>query len=434
MRAWGAIDNGVTAQTAKTRQKYWHHWKTYVGQWKQDCFLENNTEIERGIILTAFAARVRSGFYGRGTQVKVPTVQEALAAISKTAELAGKPSPVYKYEENYILPVQRCIEGMRRNDPPSIPQLAVPISVPLQCYKYAYEQSTISYREKATADLALIAFFYLLRVGEYTSPRKILRNNRLIRTTRTIQFRTQDVGFWKQDKQLDRNSSLEVLLTADSATLKISNQKNGKMGQTIHQEGLEGEHSPVKALARRIHHILANSGNDDTLLCMYSHEHALKAVTPMDMIQSIRRSVKTLKLDEAGIDPDIVGVHSLRAGGAMALKLHGESNTTIMKHGRWSGLTFLQYIHNQIGHLSKDLSKKMARPVPFKTLHPIRDQVGQDNNNTKHQPPSPTRWLGSSLYCHNRHSAGVTLTHKYQPCQYMGQTSSYIMNVKSRNG
>ena len=56
----------------------------------------------------------------------------------------------------------------------------------------------------------------------------------------------------------------------------------------------------------------------------------------------------------------------------MALKLHGESDMTIMKHGRWSGLTFLQYIHNQIGHLSKDLSKKMAMPVPFKNIASIQ--------------------------------------------------------------
>jgi hypothetical protein len=77
-------------------------------------------------------------------------------------------------------------------------------------------------------------------------------------------------------------------------------------------------------------------------------------------------------LDQAGIDPDIVGVHSLRAGGAMSLKLQGESDTTIMKQGRWSGLTFLQYIHNQIGHLSKDLSKTMATEIPFLNIAAIQ--------------------------------------------------------------
>eukprot|EP00957_Ditylum_brightwellii_P032217 2442305-Ditylum_brightwellii.AAC.1 len=83
------------------------------------------------------------------------------------------------------------------------------------------------------------------------------------------------------------------------------------------------------------------------------------------MIGIIRNAVKTLGLHKNGIDPDLIGVHSLRAGGAMALKLSGKSDTTIMKHGRWSSLTLLMYIHNQIGHLSKDLTTAMDTPIPF---------------------------------------------------------------------
>jgi len=71
----------------------------------------------------------------------------------------------------------------------------------------------------------------------------------------------------------------------------------------------------------------------------------------------VRKISKYLNLDKQGIDPDLIGAHSLSAGGAMALKLHGESDTTIMKMGRWTSLTFLQYIHNQLAYLSKDISK-----------------------------------------------------------------------------
>ena len=45
-------------------------------------------------------------------------------------------------------------------------------------------------------------------------------------------------------------------------------------------------------------------------------------IEPQDIINAVRQAVRTLKLHEAGIDPDLVGVHSLRAGGAMALQLH----------------------------------------------------------------------------------------------------------------
>ena len=78
-------------------------------------------------------------------------------------------------------------------------------------------------------------------------------------------------------------------------------------------------------------------------------------------------------LDKVGINPDLVGIHSLRAGGAMALKLHGKSDTTIMKMGCWSSITFLMYIHNQIGHLSKDLSTRMSQLVPFLNIAAIEE-------------------------------------------------------------
>jgi hypothetical protein len=144
------------------------------------------------------------------------------------------------------------------------------------------------------------------------------------------------------------------------------------MGQTIHHEAIDESYCPIKALAHRIHHILNNKGTEDAVICTYFQNDELHHITPTDMIQCIRTGVRDLRLDKSRIDPDIVGVHSLRAGGAMSLKLHGESDTTIMKQGRWSGLTFLQYIHNQIGHLSKNLSSKMATPVPFLNIAAIQ--------------------------------------------------------------
>ena len=66
------------------------------------------------------------------------------------------------------------------------------------------------------------------------------------------------------------------------------------------------------------------------------------------MVAEVRDTEKPLKLHLQEIDPDLVGAHSLRAGGAMTLKLHGYDDTTIMNMGRWTSLTFLQYIHNQI--------------------------------------------------------------------------------------
>jgi hypothetical protein len=221
-------------------------------------------------------------------------------------------------------------------------------------------------KDKAIADLATIAFFYLLRVGEYTRPRSNATN-----ATRTRQFRVCDVGFFKDGRQLTRHTtSLAELCTADQCTLKISNQKNGRMGETItHECASHPLHCPVKATARRVHHILQNGGTEGSLISDFCTEDGeWRNITPSHMRAGLRACVLTLKLHEQGIDPDLIGVHSLRAGGAMALKLQGVADTTIKKQGRWTSMTFLQYIHNQIAHLSKGLSTKMNTNLTFQNI------------------------------------------------------------------
>jgi hypothetical protein len=182
-----------------------------------------------------------------------------------------------------------------------------------------------------------------------------------------------DVGFHRNDKILPRNSPLPLLLKADRCTLKITNQKNGRMGETISHETVQGhKHGPVTAVARRIHHILSNGGSTNNLLSDYITEDGQwSTVTSKDMLTAVRKGAINLHLDSNGIDPDMVGVHSLRAGGAMALKLQGVADTIIQKQGRWTSMTFLQYIHNQIAHLTKDLSTKMATSLKFVNIASI---------------------------------------------------------------
>eukprot|EP00957_Ditylum_brightwellii_P184089 14022493-Ditylum_brightwellii.AAC.1 len=105
------------------------------------------------------------------------------------------------------------------------------------------------------------------------------------------------------------------------------------MGQTIHLESIDEDYSPVKALARRVFHNFDNKGTDTSPLCQYVTEDTIRNVTPTDMINTIGETVTRLGLHKASIDPDLVCVHSLRSGGVMALKLSGESDTTIMKQG-----------------------------------------------------------------------------------------------------
>ena len=379
MSSWRAASDGVTAQTEKNRKKYFEHWISYCQKLQMDPFLRNKSDTEICIAAMAFAARVRKGSYGYGAQVKVGQVSKALAVISKTIELAGATSPLYVEKGVFKTPIARMLEGFRREDPPVVPQLAVPVEVPHAAYKAAY--TTSCKIEKAKADLALIAFYYLLRVGEYTKPKYTVVNGVKRRTTRTKQFSIGNIGFFKDDtllKVVDENGklllSLDELLEATSATMKITNQKNGHMGETIHHECTGADTSPVKALARRVYQIIQDGGSKDSLLCDYYDQDSEQwsSITADQMRQLIKTTVTKLDLKARGIVAELVGSHSLRSGGAMALKLHGIDDITIKKIGRWSWLTFTMYIHTQIAHLSAGISTAMSTSLPYVNIAAVR--------------------------------------------------------------
>ena len=117
---------------------------------------------------------------------------------------------------------------------------------------------------------------------------------------------------------------------------------------------------PVHALDHIVYGILEAGGDDSTMLCLVAKDGYWIPVESHQIIADVRLKAKKLKLNLQAIDPDLVWVHFLRAGGAIALKLYGYDDTTIMKMGRWTSLTFWQYIHKQIVHLSKDISQKLA--------------------------------------------------------------------------
>ena len=83
-------------------------------------------------------------------------------------------------------------------------------------------------------DIITIAFYYLLLSGKYTKPYRVKQNGWLVCCTRTHQFQVRDIVFWKNRKFIPRYSPLEHLLTANSDTMRIYNQKNGHMRQTLH--------------------------------------------------------------------------------------------------------------------------------------------------------------------------------------------------------
>ncbi len=215
-------------------------------------------------------------------------------------------------------------------------------------------------------DLTLITFYYLLRIGEYTIKSK--RNS----TKRTVQFHLQDVTFFKRDqhghlRQLSRYAPESELMLADSATLKLDNQKNGWKGVCIHQE-TNGErfNCPVRALGRRYIHIRKNSATLSTYLLAFFVGKQRFDVTDNDIRRSLKFAATILNYPtHKGIPVQRIDTHLLRSGGANALSLSDYSDCEIQKMGLWQSATFKEYIPEELACFSAGMSTRMKHKFHF---------------------------------------------------------------------
>ena len=106
----------------------------------------------------------------------------------------------------------------------------------------------------------------LRRMGGYTKRRFIFQNGNKVPATRTKHFVVGNIGSFKDGVVIPSTSPQDVLLTSYLAVMKISNKKNGRMGQTITQHSTGTTACSVSALAHIVYDILLNGGYEDPLL------------------------------------------------------------------------------------------------------------------------------------------------------------------------
>ena len=316
--------------------------------------------------LTGFAHGVQTGFFGYGRQIQGSTVSQAITAIGQTIVLARNVNPTKVMGSDKFLPaIQVVLDGYSKTDPPTNKKLPVEADVPELLIDLGYGKNGTPHSQ-AIGDLSLIAFYYLLRIGEYTI--KGTRNN----TKQTVQFKLEDVRFFKRNKHgiltcLPNNAPPSLFLTADSATLKLDNQKNGWKGVCVHQEANGEEFKcPVRALARRVLHLRNNKADSKTFLSTFFQNNARYDVCGEDISKGLKMAAAILQYPiTRGIPVDRVDTHSLRSGGANALSLAGYSDTQIQKMGRWKGATFKEYIRKELHCFSEGMTKNMKRNFKF---------------------------------------------------------------------
>ncbi len=368
-------------EASAKREVAWRHWTAYVSPLGLDPFLQNAPYNHTVRAITGFTARLRTGFYGRQRQITAAAVTSTITAIGTTIALATGTNPTKVTGQDKLIPrLAQMMAGWKKEDPPTMKKLPVGIDVP-EYISLCSLRPTSTEHDRAAADLILIAFYYLLRIGEYTG--KGSRNE----TKQTVQFRIRDVTFFYKDdqgtlRQLPRTASNDAIATASSATLKLENQKNGWKGVCIHHE-CNGDfyHCPVRALGQRYVHIRTHDNNPNTFLSTYFTGPASRHdMTDKYIRATLKLAAFALGYPSRGIPIDRVDTHSLRSGGANALALNGNSDREIQKMGRWRSATFKEYIQNELHCYALGMSTNMRRSFNFVNIaggvyHDITDEI-----------------------------------------------------------
>jgi hypothetical protein len=286
-------------------------------------------------------------------------VEKALHHVAQTLQLAGYDDPRKTYGSKELdLPFRHLLKSYRDDDPAPKPQLALPIPT-IQTAASRWEPHHSPW-DRAISDLTCMAFYFLPCVGKYTMPSPGT-------TTRTVQFCfcVKDVRLWQHGWLLKNYAPRAELMGADAVTLFLENQKNGHKGATIHHTAVDGWFCPVKALVCRVANIASQGlGSDTPLSCASPGIH----VASQHIVKVVREAARLTGLTDHGYVLKRIGAHSLRASGAMAMKLNNVDAETIKKVGRWTSSTFLIYIHSQIAALNAGLAQRMVRPVYFQNV------------------------------------------------------------------
>jgi hypothetical protein len=259
------------------------------------------------------------------------------------------------------------LDGWKKADPPSRKKLPVEVDVPELLVKWGVVMGAAALAT-VVGDLTLIAFYFLLRVGEYTIKNK--RNE----SKQTIPFKMENIAMFKRDelgqlRQLSRLAPNHDIMTADSAAMTLDNQKNGHKNVCIHHE-TNGDSilCPVRAVGRRFVYIRSRMKGDwsTPIHAYWTEDGQRQDATDNDIRRALKTAATALEYPETrGIPIDRVDTHSLRGGGANALSLNGYSDTQIQKLGRWKGQSFKEYIRDELHSFAAGMSMAMRKTFGY---------------------------------------------------------------------
>ncbi|KAL3809642.1 hypothetical protein ACHAXA_003728, partial [Cyclostephanos tholiformis] len=322
---------GVSPGRATSNATAWSKWITFTAFQDKVPFLQ------------IFAGRVHSGeLAARGNPVKSRSAEDYVRHIAQTFLNMGTQDPRLDAAFHIDFCIQRTFRAWKQTDPAPLRVKPIPVTV-IRHIAASATSALASPTYQAASDMIILAFFFLLRPGEYT-------NND------GDPFRLENVQLFIGDTRLPILVAPECeLRLARFASLTFTTQKNGVRGEVI---GLACSGDPylcpVQAIIRRV---------------LYLREHTAPPTTPLARVfntpDKVTASYLTVQIRDAvaacgphlGFLPTEVSARCLRAAGATALLLARVDPDVIRLIGRWRSDEMLWYLHVQAYPLMRDYAQ-----------------------------------------------------------------------------
>ena len=247
---------------------HWDQWSKFTSSLALDSLLDSIRD--KIPMLQVFAIRVRNGSLAKhGEPVRSRTVEDYLRSIGQTFCAMGLPDPRLDLSMSTDFRLQRMLKAFSKKDPP--PNRVKPVPVQVLHRIMTVARAGNDPFQLATADMITLAFFFLLRPGEYTSS-----------PSDTTPFTLQDVQLFSGQRRLDLSTAPEASIrSATFATLTFTNQKNGVRGEVIGLGTSGNPHlCPVRAVVRRILHLRASQADPSTPLATVIHNNRVHRSHP----------------------------------------------------------------------------------------------------------------------------------------------------------
>ena len=361
------VAEGLTASRTASADTHWAQWHTFCVRVALDPLLVSYRDPVP--ILNTFAREYRTGrISASGAAVRSRTVEDAVRSVGQTLAALGARDPRLTDGGDVDIRLRLQYRAYSKQDPP--PRRVKPI--PVQVIHRIARVAMASRNEElmAISDMITIAYFFLLRPGEYTSSRT------------TTPFSLQDVGLYCGGQRFEvLTSSIHAIRSSTNSSLEFTTQKNAVRGEVIaHGASTDPVVCPTAALVRRVLHLRHAGAAPNRLLAAYHNGRSWGCVTPSDISDALRGAVRHLG-PTLGFLPSDVSARSLRAAGAMALLCSGVDTDMIKLIGRWRSDEMLRYLHVQARPVMQGFARQMLLAGDY-TLHPNRAAAGTDSQIT----------------------------------------------------